>query len=189
MYKTVSSRLTAFFSPDGSHLHRYLQRASNIKKSLCEDLILHDQVLVPTQDFLTASGLILILGEQSFNDLLESGRLKFIRTRGVFGFIRGTGPDGGLVTFADPNNQRPQDAPLDESLEAGLRVIQDRIKDKKQLHRRILEHCFSIEWGQILTAVQGESLQRPAHSSASGCSHTRRHETAREYVADRECLR
>lgn len=159
MYRTISSRLTAFFSPDGSHLHRYLQRTADIKKSLCEDLILHDQVLIPTQDFLTASGLILILGEQSFNELLDTNRLKFVRTRGVFGFVRGAGVDGGLAVFGDPTNKRPQDAPLEESVEAGLRVIQDRLKDRKQLHRRILEHCFSIEWDKILSVVRKESIR------------------------------
>jgi len=54
MYKTVSSRLTAFWNVDGGHLARYLERKSVIIKSLCEDLILHDQILVPTQDYLTA---------------------------------------------------------------------------------------------------------------------------------------
>ncbi|MBA7607539.1 hypothetical protein ES703_14698 [subsurface metagenome] len=159
MYKTVSSRLTALFNPDGGHLKRYLERKSVITKSFCEDLILHDQVLVPTQDYLTACGLILIIGEKGFIELLERDKLKFIRTRRVFGFVRGKGPDGGLAIFKDPNNQRPQDSPLEQSVHAGLSVIKDRIKEKKRLHEIIVQSSFSIEWATILDAVRRESIQ------------------------------
>ena len=71
MYKTIASRLTANFQVDGSHLNRYLMRQSTVQKSLLEDLVLHDQILIPTPDFLTADGLILIIGEKGMIDLLE----------------------------------------------------------------------------------------------------------------------
>jgi hypothetical protein len=157
--KTISTRLTAFFNPDGQHLQRYLDRAPTIKKSLCEDLILHDQVLVPTQDFLTACGLILILGENGFNELLERDRLKFIRIRRGFGFVRGNGPDGGLVVFGDSENRIPFSAPLEQSVEAGLAVIQDRIQDRKKLHRNILEHTLALDAEEILNAVRQEAIR------------------------------
>jgi len=165
MYKTLSTRLAALFNPDGGHLHRYLQRKPTITKSLCEDLILHDQVLVPTQDFLTACGLILLLGENNFIELLERDKLKFVRTPGVLGFVRGTGLDGGLAVFSDPNNQRPQDAPLEQSVDAGLSVIEDRIKEKRKLHDRIVESCSSIEWAAILEAVRRESITDLKHTA------------------------
>ena len=92
MFRTISSRLTAQFNVDGGHLQRYLDNKSIITKSFCEDLILHDQILVPTQDYLTACGLILIIGEKGFIELIERDKLKFIRTRRGFGFISGKGP-------------------------------------------------------------------------------------------------
>ncbi len=164
MYKTLSTRLTALFNPDGGHLYRYLQRRPIITESLCEDLILHDQVLVPTQDFLTACGLILILGENNFIELLERDKLKFVRTRGIFGFVRGTGPDGGLAIFSDPNNQRPEDAPLEKSVNAGLKVIEERIKEKEKLHDTIVGNSFSIEWSAILESVRRESITDLKHT-------------------------
>jgi hypothetical protein len=165
MYRTISSRLTALFAVDGSHLNQYLHRAPTIKKSLCEDLILHDEILVPTQDFLTAAGLILILGESSFCDLLEHAKIKFIRTRGVWGYVRGTGPEGGLAVFGDPKNERPQDSPIDQSVDAALRVIQDRINDNKRLRRLIIDRSLTAESSEILGAVTRESI-RDLKSSA-----------------------
>lgn len=158
MIKTIASRLSAHFNPDGGHLQRYLEKKSTITKSLCEDLILHNQVLVPTTDFLTADGLILIVGENAFIELLESDRLKFIRTRCVFGYVRGTGRDGGLAVFCDPKNKRPQDSPIDESVSAGLSVIHDRIREKKKIKDLLIANTISEETSSILDKVQRESI-------------------------------
>ncbi len=158
MYRTVSSRLTALFNADGGHLQRYIDRRTIITKSFCEDLILHDQILVPTQDYLAACGLILIVGEKGFIELLERDKLKFVRTSGVFGFISGKGP-GEIGVVLDPSKQRPQDSPIEQSADAALRVIEDRIKEKKKLHEVIVRNSYSIEWTTILKAVKRESIQ------------------------------
>lgn len=157
MYKTVSSRLTAHFNTDGGHLQRYLQRKPQIAKSLCEDLILHDQILIRTQDYLTACGLILIVGEKGFIDLLERDKLKFIRTRGVWGLLSGKGP--AEIGFGYTYPQHPSVAPIEESVQAGLRVIEDRINDKNKLQQVIVQNSIPIEWDIILKAVKRESIE------------------------------
>lgn len=158
MYKTVSSRLAAFWNVDGGHLSRYLEKKSVILKSLCEDLILHDQILVPTQDYLTACGLILIIGEKGFIELLERDKLKFIRTRGGIGFISGTGT-AELMIFSDPKNQHPSDSTIEQSADAGLKVIGNIIKEKKKLHGLIVQNSFPVESSTILKAVKCESVR------------------------------
>ena len=159
MYKTISSRLTALFNPDGGHLKRYIERKSTVTKSLCEDLLLHDQVLIPTQDYLTACGLILIVGEKGFIELLERGKLKFIRTRSGFGFISGKGPSE-VAIFGDPRSQRPIDSPVEQSVSSGLEVIKNRIKEKEKLKKIIVENSFSVEWAEILKQVKKEAVQQ-----------------------------
>lgn len=158
MYKTVSSRLTAFFNVDGGHLARYLKRKPVIIKSLCEDLILHDQILIPTQDYLTACGLILIIGEKGFIELLERDKLKFIRTRGGMGLASGKGPSE-LANFYIQKKQHPSVSPIEQSAEAGLTVIESRIKEKKKLHKLIVQNSIPIESSTILKAVKHESVQ------------------------------
>jgi hypothetical protein len=158
MYRTVSSRLTAHFNKDGGHLQRYLERKPQIVQSLCEDLILHDQVLIRTQDYLTACGLILIIGEKGFIDLLERDKLKFIRTRGVCGLISGKGPAEIGIVYAT-RSEHPSVAPIEESVQAGLRVIEDRINDKNKLQQVIVQNSIPIEWDIILKAVNRESIE------------------------------
>jgi hypothetical protein len=53
--------------------------------------------------------------------LLEEERIHFIRMRGAFGYVRGTGRDGRLLAFNSPTT--PQSQPLDQSIAAGLSVI------------------------------------------------------------------
>ena len=163
MYRTLTSRLTAHFQVDGSHLDRYLGLQSTLKRSLLEDLVLHDQLLIPTPDFLTADGLILIFGEKGIIDLLESERIKFIRTRSAIGFVRGDGKDGGLAVFSDPDNKRPQDADVEESVVAGLSIIEGRLKEKEKLKKLITQNSINVESTEILEAVRKESI-----GSASG---------------------
>lgn len=158
MYKTIASRLSARFQVDGSHLQRYLGRISFIKKVILEELVLHDRIMIPTPDFLTADGLILILGERGMIELLESERVQFVRTRSVLGFVRGKGKDGGLAVFGDPDNKKPQDANLDESIEAGLSVIDGNLKEKKILANLLLQNSIDVETSEILEAVRRESI-------------------------------
>lgn len=159
MIKTISSRLTAHYQPDGGHLQRYNERRATITKSLCEDLILHDQVLVPTMDYLTAVGLLQILGEQGLVELLEQQRIKFIRTRRVFGFVRGKDRDGGLIVLSDPADKRPQDSPIEDSVAAGLTVFEGKIADRRKLHRLLVENSIHEETTDILAKVGVETIQ------------------------------
>lgn len=62
-YKVISGNLTAHTNNDGTHLVNYINKKQQIAKSLCEELILHNQINIPIQDYFTACGLLLILGE------------------------------------------------------------------------------------------------------------------------------
>src|SRR5687767_1938653 len=70
-YKSLSGRLSATFNLDGNHLARYVARRPQLIDDLYEDLLLHDQIRIPTSDFLTAAGLITCIGEPIFLRLLE----------------------------------------------------------------------------------------------------------------------
>jgi hypothetical protein len=66
MLRVLSGDLSATFNIDGQHFERYMDRRTSVVRSLCDQLLLHDQILIPTQDFLTAAGLVRILGERNF---------------------------------------------------------------------------------------------------------------------------
>jgi hypothetical protein len=159
MIRTISSRLTAHFRPDGSHFDRYMAQRNIITKSLCEDLILHDQVLIPTTDYLTAIGILNIIGETSFIALLEQQRIKFIRTRCIFGFVRGKERDGGLATVYDPHNKRPQDCSMENSIAAALTVLPTKAKEAKKISDLIAQVSICEETSEIMKQVTHETIQ------------------------------
>jgi hypothetical protein len=86
----------------------------------------------------------LILGERALIDLLEQKRVSFVRLRGVVGYVRGTGPDGALVTLEDPNKKRPQDSDVESSVKAGLQVISDRLNEKKKLEGLLIQNSSNV---------------------------------------------
>jgi hypothetical protein len=165
MYRTIASRLTAQFQVDGSHLNRYLARRAIVQRSLLEELVLHNQIFVPTPDFLTADGLVLIVGERAVLDLLESDRLRFIRTRSNLCFVRGSGKEGGLAVFSDPNRKKPQDAEIEEAVRAGLNVIDGSLKERKKLEGLIIQRSLNVDTSEILDAVRKEAIADFRNSS------------------------
>ena len=158
MYKTLASRLSARFMFDGSHLFQYIQRQGEIKRSLLEDLVLHNQILIPTPDFLTAEGLVLIIGEKAVIDLLEKDRLKFIRTRSSLCYVRGIEKAGSLAVLSDPEKKKAIDSEIDESASAGLDVINDSLKDRKKLESLLTQNSIDIRSSDILEAVRDDAI-------------------------------
>lgn len=157
MYKILSGRLSAYFNIDGNHLNRYIQNKEYLTKTICEELILHDQLLVPTQDYLTASGLILLIGEKNFISLLELDKIRFLRLRGAFGYARGTEINGSLVTFGDPNKNKPQDTDIERSITLGLDTIGNNLKNKKIIHKLLTKQSIPLELSEIIDKTRLDS--------------------------------
>ena len=164
MLKVLAGDLSATFNLDGMHGQRYVSRRPEVAQSLCEQLLLHDQLIIPTHDYLTAAGLIALLGERTFIDLLESDQLRFIRLRGLFGYTRGTGRDGGLLTFEDPTARRPQDSPLESSIHAGLDAIQLQLAERKKLAKLLAEKTYPMELSQVLDSVRDNAYADLRHT-------------------------
>ena len=158
MYSVLAGTLTAKFNPDGRHLNRYLARRELVARSVCENLVLHDRLLIPTNDYLTACGLTLILGEDNFIDLLETGQVTFLRLRDTLGYVRGEGRDGTLVCMVDPNERRPHSSPIEESVRAGLEVISGKIRERQKLQSLITRQSVSLESRELLDVVTRDSI-------------------------------
>ena len=157
MFKVLAGNLSAIFNLDGKHLDRYLQKKEMIKNSIYEELILHDQIFIPTQDYLTACGLILVLGERNFISLLEDKRIHFLRLRDVFGYVKGTGVDGTLITVLCPN-KKPQDSSIEESIKVGLSVISTQITEKDKITELLIKESTPLEMSTVLDAIKNDTF-------------------------------
>lgn len=153
MLKVLAGDLSATFNIDGQHLERYVNRQVPVVRSLCDQLLLHDQILVPTQDYLTAAGLIRILGERNFLVLLEEERLRFLRLRGFFGYVRGTGPDGRLVAMDDPTRTKAISSPIDQSIESSLRVIKSEYTEHNRLIKTLIACSHELELQRVIDST------------------------------------
>lgn len=145
-YKILAGRLTAHPNNHGTHLDNYVADKYQIAKSVCEGLILHDQICIPIQDYLTACGLISILGENNVISLLESEQIKFLRSRHGIVLInsRNLPTDIALMT-ADEHH--PRSSPNDESIASGFEVLEKSIslKNKNLLEKLLLRQTDSVD--------------------------------------------
>lgn len=157
MLRVLAGDLSATFNLDGLHLHRYVDNKYDKVEKICEQLILHNQILIPTNDFLTAVGLLEILGEDCFIDLLEAEQIRFIRMRQVFGYVRGTGRDGALAVFGDPENLRPQDSPIDSSIAAGLSNGRIAIKNRAKISRLLADRTIPMESAPVIDGIREQT--------------------------------
>lgn len=164
MLKVLAGDLSATFNLDGMHGQRYVARRAEVAQILCEQLLLHDQIIIPTNDYLTAAGLIALFGERTVIDLLESDQLRFIRLRGLFGYVRGSGRDGSITTFEDPKAQRPQDSPIESSIAAGLNAIQLPLTERSKLANLLAEKSHPMELSQVLRTVRDNAYADLRHT-------------------------
>jgi len=71
--------------------------------------------------------------------------------------VRGTGPDGTLVAFGDPDLSRPQDSDIEASIEAGLSVIDAKINDKQKLRTLFAQQSIPLELPEIVGSIKYDS--------------------------------
>ncbi len=154
IFKSLSGRLSATFNIDGGHLQRYLQKRDHITRVICEELVLHDQILIPIQDYFTACGLVLILGEKSVIELLESEKLSFVRLRGAFGYMRGNGPDGTLINFESRDRNKSVDSDEETSAAMGLKVISEKLKDQNKLMNLLVKNTLPVELSDVVNIIK-----------------------------------
>jgi len=153
--KVLDGRLSATFNIDGKHYQRYLNRRAAVVSALCDQLLLHDEIFVPTQDYFTAAALVRILGADNLIALLEEERIRFIRLRGFFGYVRGTAPEGRLVAMNSPG--KLVTAPLDQAIEKSLAAVQQQKNDHRRLIDLLLARSTQLELATVVDAIHRDA--------------------------------
>lgn len=166
--KVMAGNLTAHANLHGTHFDNYLTNKTSIAKILSEQLILHDQINIPIIDFLTACGLIAIIGESNFISLLEANQLRFIKYRGNLTFLKSVNmnADFGISTPQEPH---PWSSPLDISLEFSIRFLEERfpVKEKDKLKKLIINQTDLVDLGAHLDQIRSEVFELFKHTEIS----------------------
>jgi hypothetical protein len=114
---------------------------------LLESVLLYDEVIVPTQDFLVVRALLTRLGEPALCELMETGAVTFVRIKRAFAFLVGDGP----VVF-DVRSQQDQPKPFAADLEQVTRWTCGEARGSDGLARLLASHTREV--GVVPGAVE-----------------------------------
>lgn len=128
----LAANMWAIYNFDDPNLRyeRFLSRGRPALKSFIESVLLYDKVIVPTQDFVSLTILVGVLGEEVVLDLLSAGSLGFLRVNGAFCYV---GNGGGMKPFEMASGPHgppcPLCAPLNGAISWALGGLTKKPKD------------------------------------------------------------
>jgi hypothetical protein len=144
------------FGDPNERYQKFLARGRPPFKHLLEGVLLYDNVTLPTQDFLTLSVLVGVLGEDSVTDLVENGILDFIRIRGSLSYV---GNGGGIKSYKITQQSGGQSAfcaPLEEAISWALSGLNVKLKNP-HLKDVIAANTLELDADDIYDKVKHET--------------------------------
>lgn len=152
------------FDDANNRYQKFLSRGRSSFKRLIESLLLYDNIVLPTQDFLTLSVLVGVLGENEVIELLESKSISFLRVKGSLAYL---GNGGGVQSYliGGPNQPfEPFCAPIDEAISWALNGLAQKPKSRK-LPQLVLKATTELELSKVAKDVKHETYQDILSSS------------------------
>lgn len=149
----ASNMWAVFNFDDTNKRYQLLHKNVNNLKIFLENILLHDTIYIPTQDFLSLVYLIDVLGDQNVIELLTAEHIKFIRLKGALGYY-GNGSGIQPIHVKKPDKKTPAHfcAPIDETLKwalGGLYKSYDPIIEKK-----VLETTLELASKNIVSEIK-----------------------------------
>ncbi len=157
--RILASNMWALFNFDNpnSRYQKFLSRGRPAFKSFIESIMLYDEVVVPTQDFMSLSILLGVLGERAVLDLLHADILKFARVKGAFSYV---GNGGGIKSYMvykhDKVEMSPFCAPVDEALAWSIKGLNEKPKDPN-IDKLVLEATFEFNASNLEEKIRHET--------------------------------
>ena len=167
-YKVIAGNLTAHVNFHGTHLENYLNNKVHIAKIFSEELMLHDQINIPIPDYLTACGLLVILGEHNFISLLESNQIRFIKYNGQLTFLKSIDKEADFG-ISRPQPPHPWSSPIDVSLDISLNFLEERypLRGKTKLKELLIKQTDLVDIGAHLDQIRSEVFETFSYTSVS----------------------
>lgn len=153
---------------------KFLETGGPAFSNLIGSLLLYDEVLIPTQDYMVINILVGVLGEAGLIDCIETGAIRFVRIRGSLGYAGSGGAVHGPCVVSmgltgngkshDDKHLDPYSIAMDESIDwsfSGLPVTPNSDLAKQA----VLKASAEIELDSIIeTSV--EETKRDLQMSA-----------------------
>lgn len=161
MKKFLASDLWLVYNFDdpSNRYQKFLSRGRDPFKRLIENVLLYDNIVIPTQDFLTLSVLIGVLGEDEVIELLNSKSISFLRVKGALAYL---GNGGGVQSYligGGPNQPlNPFCAPMDEAISWAINGLSNKPKNKK-LPQFVAEATTEFAISEVAQSVKHETYE------------------------------
>ena len=137
---------------------RFLSQGKPRFKSFIEGVILYNKIIIPTQDFLTLTILVGVLGESAVLNLLYEKSISFLRVNGAFCY---TGNGGGIQTYAMKRQNAvlyPFCGAVDEAVSWALNGLIEKSKDP-ELPKAVLDATTEIELNSLEKEIRDETYR------------------------------
>lgn len=126
-------------------------------ENVINGLFLYDKVIIPTNDFLCVFSLLKIFGQTNLIKLLETGKIKFIRLNGSFGYFYGD----GIVSIVSKYKDKTCDMPPASALKITSRDLTNALglsKIDNRLIRLVDKNTTEIFSDQIGKQIGAETI-------------------------------
>ena len=145
------------FGNPNERYQRFLRRGRSHLKSLIESLLIHDEIIIPTQDYLSLTILVGVLGERAVIELLDSESLKLLRVNGFLAYV---GNGGGIKesNFVPEEGKPipPSCAPVDEAVAWALGGLNPKPTDPK-LPALVIQATQEVSLNSLSEAIRRET--------------------------------
>jgi hypothetical protein len=131
-------------------------------KSLIESVLLFDQVVIPTNDFMPLALMAGVLGEKPVIRLLDEEIIKFARFRGAVGYLGNGGGISILQLSSSKNIPKLFSAPLYEAAGHAIEGVEANL-DKKKIRDLAIKATveFGLETKILKEMAYGEIAKNP----------------------------
>jgi hypothetical protein len=159
MVKLLAGSLWAIYNMGGpaERCTRFIERSQPAFRHLIDGVLFADQVIVPTQDFMSLAVMTTHLGERKVIALLESGCLGFVRFPAALSYA---GNGAGLIAHEvlDPDGRkRPLSATVQESARWAVSAV--GIVADPELFRLTVQHTIETDPVEAFNAIEKETYQ------------------------------
>ena len=146
------------FGDPNDRYQRFLSRGRVEFRNFIENSLLYDEVYVPTQDFLSLTILLGVLGEDAIQELIATGTLKFIRIKGGMSYV---GNGGGIQTTiiqSQDDTKQPYAffSEIDYAVNWAINGLNIKPKDNK-LYQKIIDNSIEVKIGDLTDKIKNET--------------------------------
>lgn len=156
--------LSRHFRNDGSHAIVTQQERLRIGRALTLQLVLHERLVVPVEDFTALEALATFLGPEPLSRLLELGRIKIVRTIGSMCYIVNQA-EGQLATYEGQENTVAAHAEMSLAVDRSLARLSLDQGTRTRLQRAIISATSELPTSEIVAGIRQKTFAQLRQSS------------------------